>query len=194
MTNNINIKLLNSLVSESIQVFREIIAQHKDVYVLGLYHMGGFDGVFPMFNMLSNVPVKNKEEISQDEMNEYCDAMWAPTSYPMLEMYSDRLPKSESILARMANSSQASQWDCALNTMVMAMKVVAENSYFAQMDNAPVFYVATYDEAWCERTPRIKAINPEKIAAKVLPDFMFMEQLQSQWEAEAWQDEFGSSE
>lgn len=190
---NICKELFEALVTESLIVFQEILEQHQEVYVLGLYHMGGFDGVLPMFNTLSHVPTKPNADISEMQMNEYCDAMWAPTSFPMLEMYSDRLPDSEDELAKMADTNHVSQWDFALNTMIMAMKTVALNPLFAQMENPPAFYVATYDESWSDRTPRIKLINSTKVAEKILPDFIFMEELQARWETEACREEVGDS-
>lgn len=180
MKDTIYTELHGALVRESLVVFKEILEQYSGVYVLGLYHLGGFNGVFPIFNSLDHVPEKPTHS-EPEEMNAYCDAMWAPSSYPMLEDYTDRLPDSSAILEQLGQSDVNDKWDIAINTMVQAMKTIAHDPFFELKGNSPVFSVTTYDEAWSDRTPRVKEINTQEITSSILPDFLFMEKLEAEW-------------
>lgn len=56
------------LYSDVARAFDKII-QHKgsDIYLIGLYHLGGWDGIMPLFNTKSDLSTVQNHECSDND-------------------------------------------------------------------------------------------------------------------------------
>ena len=185
------------MYEESKTAFEKIFSDSGNgVYVVGYYHFGGWDGVFPIYNTKKHVAQRQQNiEDSGDEDSDYfkIDCQWAPTDFHDLERYTSMLPKSEKALMllkpEITATTEESQnaWQETLNCMVDVLCRLDKEGFFSQFIERDdlVLHIATYDEDYEPRYERIKRLNPSSVVSKIKEDFEYAISERKRWEKSA---------
>jgi len=168
-------KFEDILFKEATTSFKNLAAdnQMNDVYVVGFYHTGGWDAIWPIYNTANFA----KSQISSH--GSPFNYRWAPDEFEDVERYYDALPHSEHALRELGEQCDDSSittetlitnWQETLSAMNRVLKRISDLGIFKCWPNA-VLYVASYDDPDDERWARIQGINTPEIVNKVRLEF-----------------------
>ena len=173
-----------ALYSDAKRAFPEIINKYgKDIYVIGFYHFGGFDGVMPMFNTLSALREVQVSFTEEDAYYATYTAKWNPSEYPSLEEYSKYFENSTTEIQKLcedceeelytSKSDLQEDWQQTLHAMERVLiKLDNEGIFSAQLDRTKItLSISTYDESEEEQFNRIKRLNPDSVLKNIREDF-----------------------
>lgn len=191
-------KFEQALYSDGKLAFRKILETHgNDLYVIGLYHFGGFDGVMPMFNTFSALKTVQESYIEQDAYYANYTAKWNPSDYPSLEEYSEYFEQSTAEIQKLRGSFEDSlnksssdlqdHWQQTLRAMERVLIRLDNEGIFSTGLNREqvTLSISTYDESEQEQFDRIKRLNPDNVLKKIEADFEMMIATRAKWEQEA---------
>ena len=189
-------KFEQALYEDSKKAFTEIVSEcGDDLYVIGLYFFGGYDGVMPLFNTKS--ALKGVQEGLEGEDRYLIDyiAKWNPTDYPSLEEYSEYYDNSVSEMqalsdnyADQSDEEADAEWKHVFNVMEGVLNRLDDEGVFTRFSKREdiTLVITTYDEGEDEKFDRIKRLNPQPALNKISTEFETMIATRAKWEQEAW--------
>lgn len=190
----------NALFTDTTGAFEKIINEHgSDIYVIGLYHFGGWDGIMPLFNTKTDLAAVLEQECSGNDNNDIeCkfSYKWNPASFPSLEQYSEYFDESEKqirlLRGPITESSEDMQvrWQETLSAMERVMIKLDKAGIFSHGINrsAILLYIGTYDEKYALGFERMKRINPKNVIETIKEEIDFLVKREERWEKEAYDE------
>ncbi|VAW62384.1 hypothetical protein MNBD_GAMMA09-3598 [hydrothermal vent metagenome] len=185
-------KLESVLYEEGKTGFRKIIEDKGEgLYVIGLYHYGGWDGVIPLFNTVSDWLALQKNIQADDQKEHELNVKWG-ANYPGLEQYMEYFKQSytevQQLGLRCGESVEELQlhWQQTLDAMQRALVRLDKEGVFSQgvdRHNLTV-YISNYDEDFEDGFKRVKNMNPKSVIDKVGPEFEYLIALHAKWNEE----------
>jgi hypothetical protein len=184
----LNTELLEqALYKDGKNAFEKIITRHgNDLYVIGLYHFGGYDGVMPMFNTFSDLKEVQESLAGEDIYHIEYTAKWNPSDYPSLEEYSEFFENSECEIRKLRGEFEEtihesyeetqSRWQQTLRAMERALIRLDKEGVFSTgvTREQITLSISTYDEGEDEQYDRIKRLNPDTVIKRIQSDFETM--------------------
>lgn len=198
-TNMLNTKEFEkALYEDGKNVFEKIITKHgNNIYVIGLYHFGGYDGVMPVFNTLTDLKEVLENFSGNDiPLIEYT-AKWNPSDYLSLEEYSQYFKNSEKEIKKLggrwedtiyeSNNDSQNRWQQTLRAMERVLIRLDKEGVFSTGVNREniTLTISTYDEGEDEQYDRIIRLNPDTVLNKIKSDFEMMISYRAKCEAAA---------
>lgn len=187
----------STLLTESRKVFKEIMCNHHDIYVIGFYHSGGWDTIWPIFNSQRQVESLSLATDNEEEFLLNCNLKWNPYDFPEIELYSSCLPKSEKALQALrqhfpipydSNKLQCF-WKKTLTAMEAVLKQLQQEGIFNLPDKtSPIVYIANQDESFEDRFDFIIRLNSHEKVHSVKEEFEKIIKLQKKWWDNAFQE------
>ena len=183
----------SALYDDGEKCFRQIIKDKGEgLYVIGFYHLGGWDGVMPMFNTIHDLAPLQKVACGDDQKEAELQVKWAPIDFPSLETYYDYFDRSVEEIQKLPDqfhqSSEDKQlyWQQTLKAMVSVLVKLDANGVFSQsVDRESLtLYIATYDEDYVDRFERVKVMNPPSVINKIAAEFEYMIAVHARWQKE----------
>ncbi|GAB1257645.1 hypothetical protein NBRC116494_21470 [Aurantivibrio plasticivorans] len=190
------------LYEEAKSAFQAIINDHgNDLYVLGIYHFGGWGGIMPMFNTRSAL----RDTQAQDHTPYFDDkkcfdltVKWYPSDFIDFEDYSHYFSESDNELQALEPDDLtmdleeiSSCWDDTLRAMERVLIRLKKENFFATMlgkNESPALYLATTDEDNKDRLESFSRINSEKIINHYKADFEYLIETHESWERGAFEE------
>jgi hypothetical protein len=189
-----------ALYEDGKNAFEKIITKHgNDLYVIGLYHFGGYDGVMPMFNTVSALKEVQVSLAGEDSYHIEYTAKWNPSDYPSLEEYSEYFEKSEQEIRKLSGEFEEtihesdeetqSRWQQTLRSMERVLIQLDKEGVFSKGVNREqiTLSISTYDEGEDEQYDRIKRLNPDTVLKRIQSDFETMISSRAKWEEQVMQ-------
>jgi hypothetical protein len=191
----------NALYEDGKNAFEKIITKHgNDLYVIGLYHFGGYDGVMPMFNTFSALKEVQERLAGEDSYLIEYTAKWNPSDYPSLEEYSEFFENSEREIRKLSGEFEEtiyesdeeiqSRWQQTLRAMERALiRLDKEGVFSTGVDREQItLSISTYDEGEDEQYDRIKRLNPDTVLKRIQSDFETMISSRAEMEEQVMQE------
>jgi hypothetical protein len=191
----------NALYEDGKNAFQKIITKHgNDLYVIGLYHFGGYDGVMPMFNTFSALKEVQERLAGEDSYLIEYTAKWNPSDYPSLEEYSEFFENSEREIRKLSGEFEEtiyesdeeiqSRWQQTLRAMERALiRLDKEGVFSTGVDREQItLSISTYDEGEDEQYDRIKRLNPDTVLKRIQSDFETMISSRAEMEEQVMQE------
>lgn len=185
----------STLLTESRNVFSDIIQKNPGIYVTGFYHTGGWDSVWPIFNTQNQIELLSFTTENEDEFAHNCNLKWNPYDFPCMEDYASSLPQSEKALQALReyfstdHTSDDLQvfWKKTLDAMESVLcQFIQEGIFNLPNKNSPIVYIANHDESFEDRFNSILRINPSEKITPVKAEFDRIIKLQQRWQDEAF--------
>ncbi len=190
-----------TLYEDGKNAFEKIITKHgNDLYVIGLYHFGGYDGVMPMFNTFSALKEVQESLAGEDSYLIEYTAKWNPSDYPSLEEYSEFFENSEREIRKLSGEFEEtiyesdeeiqSRWQQTLRAMERALiRLDKEGVFSTGVDREQItLAISTYDEGEDEQYDRIKRLNPDTVLKRIQSDFETMISSRAEMEEQVMQE------
>jgi Domain of unknown function (DUF4303) len=185
----------STLLAESRKIFKYIIHQHRDIYVIGFYHSGGWDAIWPIFNTLDQIESLSYTTTNEDEFSHNCNLKWNPGDYRNLEDYTSSLPESEKLLQALGEAIAAHAtaeelqiyWKKTLAAMEYVLRQLIQEEIFTDPNLiSPIVYLANHEESFEDRFASITRINPAERIDPIKEEFDRIIKLHHRWHDEAF--------
>jgi len=184
-----------ALYTDAKRAFDKIIEEKgEDLYVIGFYHFGGWDGVMALFNTRSDLAPLQKISYGEDQKGYELGVKWCPSDFPSLEEYSEYFERSTEEIHKLRDQIDElsedfqADWQQTLKALQRVLNRLDAEGVFSQTVNRDTLtlYIANYDEDYQCRYERVKALNPESVLERVSPEFEYMIALYEKWEQAAF--------
>lgn len=185
----------STLLTESRQVFKNIMQKHPDIYVIGFYHTGGWDSIWPIFNTQNQIALLSFTTANEEEFAHNSNLKWNPYDFAAIEDYASSLPKSEKALQALReyfstdHTSDDLQifWKKTLGAMESVLRQFIQEDIFSLPNkHSPIVYLANHDESFEDRFNAILRINPSENITPIKAEFDRIIKLQHRWQDEAF--------
>ena len=180
-----------ALYREASLAFDQIVRQYKDdIYVIGFYHFGGWDGVLPMVNTTSYLNSCCGQ--AEDEC-ERIGFKWNPGEFIDAEDYGKDFISTDEEMQNLHGEWDepeeviAARWQQTLDTMCRVLVRLDQAGVFSAIPDRSSFVlsVATYDESYEDGYERIVKMNPQEAINRVEAEFSALIQNEQQIEQDA---------
>ncbi len=185
----------STLLTESRKVFSDILHKHQNIYVIGFYHSGGWDAIWPIFNTQDQIESLSFTTKNEDEFSHNCNLKWNPGDFPTLEDYTSSLTESEKLLQALGKNiiAQATSeelqvyWKKTLAAMEYVLRqLIQEGIFNLPNKNSPIVYIANQDESFEDRFASVTRINPAERIDPIKAEFERIIKLHHRWQDEAF--------
>lgn len=180
-----------ALYSEASLVFDQIVKKYKDdIYTIGFYHFGGWNGVLPMFNTISHLVACWNQAEGELERAAF---KWNPNEFIDSENYGKDFISTDKEMQSLEGEwgepfeAITERWQQTLDAMCRVLVRLDQDGVFSAISDRSSFvlYVATYDESYNEGYERILKMNPQEAISRVEAEFRDLIQNEQQIENEA---------
>ncbi len=174
--------------------FAKIIEEKgDDLYLIGLYHFGGWDAVMPLFNTRSDLSALQKNIYGEDQKGYELGVKWCPSDFPSLEEYHEYFDRSTAEIQKLGrqldklSEDLQAYWQQTLKAMQRVLNRLDAEGVFSQgiIRDTLTVYIANDDEDYKCRYERVEKLNPESVSERVAAEFEYLIKLHEKWQRDA---------